>query len=38
MLEKIGAGSLHELFQSIPLKLRLEGELNISPALTEIET
>jgi glycine dehydrogenase subunit 1 len=37
MLEKIGAGSLHELFQSIPSKLRLERELNISPALTEIE-
>jgi glycine dehydrogenase subunit 1 len=37
MLEKIGARSLHELFQSIPSKLRLERELNISPALTEIE-
>src|SRR6266852_9446740 len=37
MLEKIGAGSVEELFEAIPSKLRLQRELNISPALTEIE-
>ena len=37
MLEKIGAGSIYELFESIPAKLRLQRELAVPPALTEIE-
>src|SRR5713226_7058436 len=37
MLEKIGAGSIEELFESIPSELRLQRELNVPPALTEIE-
>jgi glycine dehydrogenase subunit 1 len=37
MLEAIGAGSLEELFASIPPELRLGRELQIPPALTELE-
>lgn len=37
MLETIGAGSMEELFESIPSELRLKRELNVPPALTEIE-
>src|SRR5882672_6774335 len=37
MLEKIGAASVEELFRSIPSELRLKRDLNVPPALTEIE-
>jgi glycine dehydrogenase subunit 1 len=37
MLEKIGVGSVEELFQSIPATLRLQRPLDVPPALTEIE-
>src|SRR5215472_11168069 len=37
MLDKIGVGSVEELFQSIPATLRLQRPLNVPPALTEIE-
>jgi glycine dehydrogenase subunit 1 len=37
MLEAIGVGSLDELFAQIPPELRLKRELNIAPALSEIE-
>src|SRR4051794_38979372 len=37
MLAAIGVGSLDELFQAIPRELRLNRELDIPPALTEIE-
>jgi glycine dehydrogenase subunit 1 len=37
MLEKIGVGSVEELFQSIPATLRLQRPLNVPPALSEIE-
>jgi glycine dehydrogenase subunit 1 len=37
MLEKIGAASIEDLFQSIPAGLRLKRPLNVPPALSEIE-
>ncbi len=37
MLDAIGVASLAELFDQIPAELRLERELNLPPALTEIE-
>src|SRR5262245_42455370 len=37
MLEHIGAGSVEELFASIPPALRLNRPLNVPPALGEIE-
>jgi glycine dehydrogenase subunit 1 len=37
MLEAIGVASLEELFSQIPPELRLIHELNIAPALSEIE-
>ena len=37
MLEAIGAASIEELFSSIPDELQLGRDLNIPPALTEIE-
>jgi glycine dehydrogenase subunit 1 len=37
MLEKIGAGSIEELFASIPSELRLKKSLAVPPELTEIE-
>jgi glycine dehydrogenase subunit 1 len=37
MLKAIGAGSLDELFASIPAVLRLKRALNLPPALSEIE-
>jgi glycine dehydrogenase subunit 1 len=37
MLEKIGVGSVEELFRSIPDSLRLHRPLNVAPALSEIE-
>src|SRR4051812_32136678 len=37
MLEKIGVGSLEDLFKSIPPPLRLKRALNVPEALTEIE-
>ncbi len=37
MLSTIGAASIDELFQSIPRPLRFAGELNIPPALSELE-
>jgi glycine dehydrogenase subunit 1 len=37
MLEKIGVGSIGELFKSIPSEYRLDRPLDIPPALTEIE-
>src|SRR6202171_1043953 len=37
MLEAIGVASLDELFAQIPPELRLNRELNIAPALSEIE-
>ena len=37
MLQKIGVGSVEELFQSVPAALRLQRPLNVPPALTEIE-
>ena len=37
MLEAIGAGSMEELFASIPAELRLARPLDIPPALTELE-
>jgi glycine dehydrogenase subunit 1 len=37
MLSAIGAGSVADLFESIPPKHRLERPLDVPPALTEIE-
>jgi glycine dehydrogenase subunit 1 len=37
MLEQIGVASVQDLFQSIPATLRLQRDLNVPPALTEIE-
>ena len=37
MLEAIGAGSLEELFAMIPAELRLQRQLAIPPALSEME-
>ena len=37
MLEAIGVASLDELFAQIPPELRLRGELNIPPVLSEME-
>jgi glycine dehydrogenase subunit 1 len=37
MLEQIGVASVQDLFQSIPATLRLQRELNVPPALTEME-
>jgi glycine dehydrogenase subunit 1 len=37
MLQKIGVGSVEELFQSIPPALRLHRPLNVPPTLSEIE-
>src|SRR5262249_7859678 len=37
MLGKIGAASVEELFKAIPANLRLKRDLNVPPALTEIE-
>ena len=37
MLKQIGAGSIGDLFNSIPEALRLKRPLNIPPALTEID-
>jgi glycine dehydrogenase subunit 1 len=37
MLDKIGVQSVEDLFRGIPEALRLERQLNVAPALTEIE-
>ncbi len=37
MLDAIGAASIDELFALIPAELRINRELNIPPALTELE-
>jgi glycine dehydrogenase subunit 1 len=37
MLEAIGAGSLKELFAMVPAEMRLGGDLNLPPALGEME-
>lgn len=37
MLAAIGVRSLDELFEMVPAELRLKGELNLPPALTEME-
>ncbi len=37
MLQQVGAGSIEDLFRSIPETLRLKRPLNVPPALTEIE-
>src|SRR5206468_1215854 len=37
MLDKIGAGSVEDLFKTIPESLRLTRALNVPPALSEIE-
>jgi glycine dehydrogenase subunit 1 len=37
MLDAIGVGSIDELFSAIPPELRFRGELQIPPALSEIE-
>src|SRR5438093_3019929 len=37
MLEKIGAGSIEELFRPVPDSLRLKRDLEVPPALSEIE-
>lgn len=37
MLARLGLGSLDELFASIPEKIRLDGLLELPPALTELE-
>lgn len=37
MLTRIGLDSLEQLFSSIPEKLRFKGDLDIPPALTELE-
>jgi glycine dehydrogenase subunit 1 len=37
MLERIGAKSVADLFESIPSELRLKRPLDVPPALTEIE-
>jgi glycine dehydrogenase subunit 1 len=37
MLDAIGVGSIDELFASIPPEVRFQGELQIPPALSEIE-
>ncbi len=37
MLEKIGVESFDNLLESIPLSLRLKGDLNLPPPLSELE-
>ncbi|MGE0606188.1 MAG: aminomethyl-transferring glycine dehydrogenase subunit GcvPA [Pirellulales bacterium] len=37
MLAAIGAGSVDELFEQVPAELRLKRDLDLPPALTEIE-
>ncbi len=37
MLDAIGVRSLEELFETVPAELRLEGELDLPPALGEME-
>lgn len=37
MLKAIGADTVDELFDAIPAELRFKGDLNVGPALTEIE-
>src|SRR5439155_1394991 len=37
MLEKIGAGSIEDLFRPVPDSLRLKRDLEVPPALSEIE-
>jgi glycine dehydrogenase subunit 1 len=37
MLDRVGAGSVEELFEAIPPTLRLNRALDVPPALTEIE-
>jgi glycine cleavage system P protein (glycine dehydrogenase) subunit 1 len=37
MLSAIGAKSIDELFSQIPVELRFKGDLNIPPALSEME-
>jgi len=37
MLEAIGAASLEELFEMVPAQLRLQGDLNLPPAMGELE-
>tara|TARA_B100000315_G_scaffold240810_1_gene260997 strand:+ start:312 stop:1661 length:1350 start_codon:yes stop_codon:yes gene_type:complete len=37
MLKEIGIDSVGELFQSIPKSLRLNNDLNLSPAMSEME-
>src|SRR5262245_2915299 len=37
MLDKIGVGSVEELFRGIPESLRFKRPLNVPPALSEIE-
>jgi glycine dehydrogenase subunit 1 len=37
MLETIGVGSLQELFEPIPDSVRLDGALDVPPALNEVE-
>jgi glycine dehydrogenase subunit 1 len=37
MLKVIGVGSVEELFSDIPSDLRLKGDLNIPPGLSELE-
>src|SRR5207247_10156252 len=37
MLDQIGAGSIRDLFQSIPAALQLPRPLDVPPALTELE-
>jgi glycine dehydrogenase subunit 1 len=37
MLNRIGVGSVENLFDAIPPGVRLQRPLNVPPALTEIE-
>ena len=37
MLDAIGVGSLEELFETVPAELRLKDELNLPPAMGEME-
>ena len=37
MLAKIGVASVEELFDTVPAELRLEGELDLPPAMGELE-
>ncbi|MCR9118614.1 MAG: glycine dehydrogenase, partial [bacterium] len=37
MLTAIGAESVDELFSAIPAELRFKGDLDVGPALTELE-